>query len=150
MNKYTLKKHTVLYCSNGETVIVEDFSDTHIWVKYKNRIVERPISVINERLFFTKPQTEPINNCDEKTYSPSEEAPNDSAASEPTALERLRRELNEEKKSCLNCKLHRSGECSSWGLCEDYQPAVRISQSDMSYWPVEGDATRFRKKRKNH
>lgn len=61
-------------------------------------------------------------------------------------IEKNATETESEKKSCLNCRFQASGECSSWDPCDDFQPVYRISQSEMSYWPKEGDATRFKRK----
>ena len=62
----------------------------------------------------------------------------------------VEKEPEEEKKSCMNCRFQVSGECSSWDLCDDYQPVYRVSQAEMAYWPKEGDATRFKRKWKGH
>lgn len=141
MKQYELQKGMILYCKNGETVTVEAFTDTHIWVEYKSRIHERPIAIINEKLFFEDPSQRVSSVWKHDVvarynYSDSRERPRQAFD-------------NEEKDtaSCMNCRFQISGECSSWTPCEEFQPVYKVSPAEMSYWPKEGDATRFKRKR---
>lgn len=55
MRNYNLKKGMVLFCKNGETVILEKYTHSAITVKYKGVMYERPISTINKTLFVRNP-----------------------------------------------------------------------------------------------
>lgn len=50
------------------------------------------------------------------------------------------------EKKCSNCRLQRSGECSSLAgvVCEDYRAIQEISAVEKDAWPDYGDATTFR------
>ena len=153
MSHYNLREHMTLYCMNGETVILEKFTDTHIWVKYKGKVYEREITTINNKLFYDDPCAKIIYLQNGKIYDSLEECKaevRDDKAAPSVIIESniMPKEGREEKKSCMNCRFQKSGECSSWEPCDEFQPVYKISQSDMSYWPKEGDATRF--KRKGH
>ena len=164
INKYNLRCGMFLYSKDGQTVQLASFSETHIRVVYKGKIHERPISVINEKLFFVK-SCEKIILADSKKMQ-------DSALNEqqggvidekdkfnvqynvplthifPTAENSSVSNESEDKwvKSCRNCKFQVSGECSSWELCDDYQPAYAPPKSETDYYPKYGDATMFKKK----
>ena len=178
MSKYNLRNGMLLYCKDGQTVQLASFSDTHIRVIYKGKIHERPISVLNERLFFVRScakivsidskKTEEsiikkhpqkfINRSEDFSYDNSKmqsaivkEQPQrttDKDADFSTANIFLPTVKSEEtwKKSCRNCKFQISGECSSWDLCDDYQPVYSPPKSETDYYPKYGDATMFKKK----
>lgn len=52
-------------------------------------------------------------------------------------------------KSCENCFLRHSRECTSLSNipCEDFRQRTRISREEMADWPTHGDATEFRMKK---
>jgi len=129
MGDYVLRKGVVLFCRNGQIVVVERYTDTHIWVKYNGKLYERPITIINEKLFFENP-------CEKKLTVDEHEKEQGKDQYDQTVKE----------KHCFNCKFQCSGECSSWELCDDYQPAYTVSEVEKTYWPKYGDATLFRRK----
>ena len=122
MNRCKLHKKMILYCQNGETVRLLDYSETHIWVVYRGKTYTRPLTALQTTLFFEDPR--PKDAC-ETPAPPKQEPP---------------------KKSCMNCKFQISGECTSWDLCSDYQPAYIPSKAETDNWPKEGDATRFKRR----
>lgn len=156
MNKYNLKIGMILYCKNGETVKLASFSDTHIRVIYKGKIHERPITVLNEKLFFVKScekiiladssqtQKKIVTELPNTLISPINSKENISTAD--VLQTPIKQEENVWKKSCRNCRFQVSGECSSWELCDDYQPVYSPPKSETDYWPKYGDATMFKKK----
>ena len=149
---HTLKKGMTLYCKNGETVVLTDFNENRIEVEYKGKKYGRPITSIQEKLFLENPCARATSPSQLKNVSdpPPENTRDCSATSKsvPTITKNppLPRPEEERERSCENCKFQVAGDCSSWNLCEDYQPVYRISKKEMSYWPQEGDATRFKRK----
>lgn len=104
VNKYKLRAGMLLYCKDGQTVHLASFDDVNIKVLYKGKIETRPISIINDKLFFSNPadcqtaqksisdkqQSEPIV---EKELSPAMSktplAKKTSTVSEVTVLEKV-------------------------------------------------------------
>jgi len=83
--------------------------------------------------------------CDNKNLKRSENQTN--LIPTPKITELKESPANTEKeKACRNCRHQQSGECSSWDLCDDYQPIYIIPDSEKKYWPAYGDATLFRRK----
>ena len=144
---YNLKKHMLLYCANGETVVLEGFTDSQIWVKYKGKIYDRPITIINYKLFYDNPCAKTVYLHKGKVYNSLDDCQKKQLKND-VKTEKLvpSPEMNASpQKSCRNCRFQISGECSSWDLCDDYQPVYKLSKSETDYWPREGDATRFKK-----
>ena len=154
MNNCKLEKNMTLYCKNGETVMLVTFTDERLWVRYKGEVHIRPIEVINKTLFLENPLMEKSFRDDGKTdifnlqyekQSPIKNRENFTIT--PTVIEPIPKQGEiSEKKSCINCRHQRSGECSSWDLCEDYQPIYVVADSEKNYWPTYGDATLFKRK----
>ena len=154
MNNYELEKNMILYCKNGETVVLVTFTDRNIWVKYKGEIYLRPITTINKTLFLRNPLLKKLfqNNeeiglfdLSDKKQTRSETRVN--SITTATVVEPKPKQADTtERKSCMNCRHQLSGECSSWDVCEDYQPVYVVADSEKNYWPTYGDATLFRRK----
>lgn len=136
MNTYNLKKYMILYCKDGQIVILHDFTDSMIRVKYKDKLYDRPITIINEKLFFENP-------CRVSLSNKRIEAAASMGEDESTNQENAKQE-----KKCINCSFQHSGECSSWEVCDDFQPAYSVSDTEKAYWPQYGDATLFKRKRR--
>lgn len=154
MNEYKLKKNMTLYCKNGETVVLVTFTDERLWVRYKGEVYRRPIGVINKTLFLENPllkksiqnnvkKDTSVSNC--KKQPPVKGQVNFTPIPKVATLQPKQEEV-EKKKSCMNCRHQLSGECSSWDLCEDYQPIYVVADSEKNYWPTYGDATLFKRK----
>jgi hypothetical protein len=58
----------------------------------------------------------------------------------------LSKENKPVEKSCTNCFLRYSGDCTSLRdeICEDYRMRQSIAKEEMAAWPEHGDATTFR------
>lgn len=75
-----------------------------------------------------------------------ENIPKDRDRSFAVSMPTFEEEPEAEQRLCRNCRFQLSGECSSWEICDDFQPIYRVSRSEMENWPTEGDATRFKQK----
>jgi hypothetical protein len=150
MNPYNLKQNMILYCVNGQTVTLTAFNDSTITVQYKGKSYERSVSVIGQTLFVEDPCMAEKNATDR------------SSASEPVKPISLKADpprrpvsitpptQQNPPRSCMNCKFQKSGECTSWDLCGDYQPAYTVSSLETDHWPQYGDATMFKRKGRKH
>ena len=153
MNNHKLEKNMTLYCKDGQTVVLITFSDRNIWIRYKGELYLRPITAINKTLFFEDPRAKklPLNmakiDLPDVDGRKSERIESQVNSALNTIIQTtLNLEDTAEKKSCTNCWFQRSGECSSWDVCDDYQPIYTVSDSEKNYWPTYGDATLFRRK----
>ena len=139
MNSYNLKQNMTLYCRDGQTVTLIAFNDSTITVLYKGRPYNRSLSVIGETLFLENPCKKNLSTADTPSVSKLK-----TPVPVPTGKEQ------ETPRSCMNCKFQKSGECTSWDLCEDYQPAYSVSGLETDHWPQYGDATMFKRKGRKH
>lgn len=96
---------------------------------------ERSISIINGKIY-----TSDMSEYDE-VRNRAIDASNTVAISVPTYIEDKKK-----RKSCEDCYYNRSGECSSWEVCDDFRPAINLSKNDTDYWPTDGDATFIKQK----
>ena len=151
MNEYPLRKHMVLYCKDGQTVVLENYSYAFVWVSYKGKIYRRPIEALNKTLFFNDPIQRKKHIDEEIDYE--EKSILESPCSKKDKLTKNKKtavSTDEEKteRTCMNCKIQRSGECFSARLCKDYEPAYTVPESERNQWPEYGAATML--KRRNY
>ena len=156
MNPYNIKVGMTLYCKNGETVIVTAIGSNEMQLNYKGRTAYRKFSCINQTLFLENPckkneQITPRSKTTPKpaprttpTYTPTP-APNLPFTPHPT-IDFSAQDKIELERCCRNCKFQHSGECSSWDVCDDFQPVYRIPKQETDLWPEYGDATLFKRK----
>ena len=100
------------------TVTVVRVEKSQFIVKYKGKEHTRDYSVIGNKLFFTSQlQKEKVEDARKSNV-----------------------------KTCSNCFLRYSGECTSLRdeLCEDYRTRQTIPQEEIDAWPEYGDVTTFR------
>ena len=137
MNPYNLKQDMILYCRDGQSVTLTAFNDGIITVQYKGKSYNRPLSAIGKTLFFENP-------CKQKMHATVV-----ASVSKPQDPVTPHKE-QPAPRSCMNCKFQKSGECTSWDLCDDYQPAYTVSKLETDHWPEYGDATMFKRKGRKH
>lgn len=150
MDQCNLRKHMLLYCRDGQTVVFENYSASFIWVQYKGKIYRRSIDVLNKTLLFTdplhrtqKPDAETLDDIDLSTAKRNKNEVLSSAKKTGKNGESIT-----SKKSCMNCRFQRSGECFSSKVCKDYEPAYSVSKTERDQWPQYGDATLFKRHKK--
>lgn len=133
----TLSINQVLWCKNGETVIIKGIHDGQIFVEYKGKVYQRPLTVIGKKLF-TKKQEEKINHfntLDQKEIKCM------NLITQPNQLH---------KSECSSCVFQRCGDCfGKEQICDDYRGTSEI---DVSHGTSYGDATFIRmfKRSRNH
>ena len=142
MSNYGLRKNMLLYCRDGQTVILYNYSREFVWVRYKGKIYRRPIEAINQTLFLDDPTHNEKLSGDNKAIG--EKKWFHQVRKNSDRVERLLPSVDEnekERKTCMTCRFQRLGECFSSEVCADYEPAYIIPKEERDAWPKYGDAT---------
>ena len=116
----------------------KDSESTLVQLRKENTVEvpkERTVSIINGKIY-----TSDMNGYDD-VCNQALNTTNTVEISVHTQIEE-----NKKIKSCSDCYHNRSGECSSWEVCDDFRPAINLSKTDTDYWPTEGDATFIKQK----
>ena len=139
------------------TVIVANLDRKEFSVWYNGKLYKREYSVLGKTLFYKsqlqKPKPKPQKQTPYATpksqkripyYTPKPAA----AQSAPPVYSPpvYSKPPAPQPKSCANCFLRFSGECTSLReeLCEDYRARQTIPQEEIDAWPEFGDVTTFR------
>ena len=124
--------------NGGTSPANKDPESTLVQLRKENTVEvpkERTVSIINGKIY-----TSDMNGYDD-VCNQALNTTNTVEVSVHTHIEE-----NKEIKSCSDCYHNRSGECSSWEVCDDFRPAINLSKTDTDYWPTEGDATFIKQK----
>ena len=142
MSNCRLVKNMLLYCRDGQTVILDNYSREFIWVRYKGKIHRRPIEAINQTLFLTDPTNHEIpTRKDETCILESLSRKVKESSTNPQKTSSIVSANEEIEKTCMTCRFQRSGECFPSQVCDDYEPVYNTPKDEKDAWPQYGDAT---------
>ena len=138
----------ILYCNNGEPVVVIKKTAESITVKYRNRLHIRPISIIGDKLHVDFPYAKVLNlEKEKKAKKSTANLKNEQETSVLSQDDYPQYTSNVTiPPSCFQCMLQARDDCFGmpYGICEKYVQKPSITRKDMKNWPKYGDATAFR------
>ena len=150
MNSYNeIQVSQILYCNNGEPVVVINKTDTIITVEYKGQLHTRPLSIIGDKLH-TKCKSASIANCQsgkkDVAATPSIINQQSKLKSRSSVTDQQLNLISNDSPSCFQCMLQARDDCFGMphGICEKFVQKPEISADKQKNWPKYGDASAYR------
>jgi len=138
----------ILYCNNGEPVVVVSKTAKTITLEYKNQLHIRSLSVIGEKLHVNPPMQKykSIQNPNSANKSLLVSNISQGESSPKHSCSQQNQYDYKDTPSCFQCMLQARDDCFGmpYGICEKFVRKPEISDDKRKNWPKYGDASAYR------